>query len=109
MWKSEENAFPGGIGPTHIYSQRRRSTTECPPGTSTCLLTADQPWTGGLIESPSMAWGNMRYWLFVSGGWGHTERYSVAVTECAGPAGPCQPVTEDKVLIKIERPGQGAG
>ncbi len=25
MWKSEENAFPGGIGPTHIYSQRARS------------------------------------------------------------------------------------
>jgi hypothetical protein len=56
-----------------------------------------------------MALGGLRYWLFVSGGWGHTDRYSVAVTECAGPAGPCQPLTEDKVLIGTNSQGKGPG
>jgi hypothetical protein len=108
LWKSEENAFPGGIGPTHIYSQRLDRDGE-PNGPVNVLLTGDQPWTGGLIESPSMAWGGMRYWLFFSGGWGQTDRYSVAATECAGPAGPCQPATEDKVLIKTNSQGKGPG
>ena len=108
MWKSEENAYPSDIGPTHIYSQQLDRDGR-PYGVVNVLLTADQPWTGGLIESPSMAWGGLRYWLFVSGGWGHTDGYSVAVTECAGPAGPCQPVTEDKVLIKTNSQGEGPG
>jgi hypothetical protein len=108
MWKSEENSFPAGIGPTQLHSQRV-DEHGVPFGPVNLLLTADEPWQGGLIESPSMAWGGLRYWLFLSGGWGHTERYSVAVTECAGPAGPCQPATEDRVIIKTNKQGKGPG
>ena len=53
--------------------------------------------------------GGLRYWLFFSGGLGHTDRYSVAVTESAGPAGPCVPATEDKVLIGSNSQGKGPG
>jgi hypothetical protein len=108
LWKSEENAFPGGIGPTHLYSQRVDSRG-VPYGKVNVLLSADEPWQGGLIESPSMAFGGGRYWLFLSGGWGHTERYSVAATACAGPAGPCEPATENKVIIKTNSQGKGPG
>ena len=100
--------FPLGIGPTHIYSQRLDRDGE-PNGPVNVLLTADQPWMEGLVESPSMAWGGLRYWLFFSGGLGHTDRYSVAVTECAGPAGPCVPATDDKVLIGSNSQGKGPG
>jgi beta-xylosidase len=108
MWKSEENVEPGGIGPSHIYSQRLDSDGE-PNGPVNVLLTGDEPWMDGLVESPSMALGGLRYWLFFSGGSGRTDRYSVAVVECAGPAGPCQRATQDKVLIGTNSQGQGPG
>jgi hypothetical protein len=108
LWKSEENTAPNALGPTHLYSQRV-DERGVPVGPENLLLTADQPWQDGLIESPSMAWGAMRYWLFVSGGSNATERYSVAATTCAGPAGPCEPATDDKVLIKTNKQGKGPG
>jgi hypothetical protein len=109
LWKSEENAFPGGIGPTHVYSQKVDAQGYVYGPVNTLLSGDDQEWTHGLIESPSMVWGNLQYWLVFSGGWGHTDRYSIAATQCAGPAGPCQPATEDKVLIKTNSQGKGPG
>jgi hypothetical protein len=108
LWKSEENA-PPCCGATHLFSQEVDRRTGVPFGPVHTLLEADQPWQGGLVESPSMVWGNARYWLFFSGGWGHTEGYSVAVTECRGPAGPCEPATEDKKVLQTNSQGKGPG
>ena len=70
------------------------------------LSGSRQVWNGGLVEAPDMVYAEHTYWLFYSGSWFNTSGYSIGVARCAGPVGPCQPVSAHPWLASNS---QGAG
>lgn len=61
-------------------------------GTAHKLLTADEPWQGGVIEAPAMirATGAVAgWWLFYSGGSWRSDDYATGLAYCKTVAGPC--------------------
>jgi hypothetical protein len=53
------------------------------------LLEAGQGWEGGLVEAPSMAAADGRYYLFYSANDWATSNYAVGYAVCDSPLGPC--------------------
>jgi len=58
-------------------------------GPTQVLLEADQGWEGGLIEGPSMAAADGRYYLFYSANDWATPNYAIGYAVCDSPLGPC--------------------
>jgi hypothetical protein len=82
-----------------------------PVGQPKILLSSDQPWEGGLIESPAMVKDVKRnqWWLLFSAGnfSGPDTNYQIAATRCAGPAGPCS--DQPGPLLQSNFQGLGPG
>jgi beta-xylosidase len=82
-----------------------------PIGEPKILISSDQPWEGGLIESPAIFTDTKRnqWWLSFSGGpfAGPNADYQIAATPCAGAAGPC--LDSPGPLIQSNQQGKGPG
>jgi len=96
--------------PTSIVTVRLDGAGH-PVGDPTIILTATQPWEGGLIESPAMFKDVKRHtwWLVFSGGnfSGPDTNYAIAATPCSGPAGPC--LDSPGPLVQSNKQGSGPG
>jgi beta-xylosidase len=106
LWKSDDNAEFTASTHTTIYTQRLSSNGLHLLGKPIALLTANQPWEGGIIEAPDMIFAGGRYWLFFSANWFNQPSYGIGLAQCAGPAGPCKPSLSGLWLTSN---AQGAG
>lgn len=108
LWKSDQNALPGG-GPTRIWSQQLSPTGLSLLGQPADIYTADLPWQDGLVEAPDLVYGGGQYWLFYSGGHGYfSADYAIGDAQCTGPAGPCVDRSAQPFLGSNAQ-GQGPG
>ncbi len=110
-WKSDDNANPQipwetGNGFTGVYVQRLSASGKVLLGTPRLILQPSLPWEGTIVEAPDMLFEQGRYWMFYSGNWFNSPDYAIGVALCAGPVGPCSPVSTHPLLSSNE---QGAG
>jgi beta-xylosidase len=94
LWKSDNNADPTVPPDTTIWVERLAGNGISLLGQPQPLITANQPWDGGIVEAPDMVYAAGHYWLFYSANWFNQPAYDVSVDRCAGPTGPCQPALE---------------
>jgi len=107
-WKSDDNANPGSP-PTHLWAQELSKNGERLIGGRHLLMSGSrQVWDGGLIEAPDMVYAQQTYWLFYSGSWFNGPGYSIGVARCAGPAGPCTPISA-RPWLAANSQGSGPG
>jgi beta-xylosidase len=107
-WKSDDNASPS-YPPTHLWAQELSKNGEQLIGARYLLLSGSRHiWNGGLIEAPDMVYAERAYWLFYSGSWFNQPGYSIAVAKCAGPVGPCKPISTHP-WISANSQGGGPG
>jgi beta-xylosidase len=85
-WKNDGNCC--GV-PTRIWVQPLAADGLSLTGAPTELLTADQPWEGGVVEAPSMGELDGALFLFYSGNAWNTAAYAIGYATCASPTGPC--------------------
>jgi len=77
--------------PTSLLSMQLGADGE-PTGPVHTLVTSDQPWEVGMVESPSFVQNVVTglWWLTLSGGdFGTPNSYQIAAIPCASLAGPC--------------------
>ena len=77
--------------PTALLSEQLGANGE-PTGPVHTLVTSDQPWEVGMVESPSFVQDEVTgtWWLTLSGGdFGKPNSYQIAAMPCASLAGPC--------------------
>ena len=86
LWKSDDNT--NGT-PSRIWSQPLASDGRLLPAAPALLLTADQPWEGGIVEAPSLVEADGALHLLYSGGSYASSRYAIGWARCEGPLGPC--------------------
>ena len=112
-WKSDDNASPDipwktGNGYTGIYAQRLSANGKVLLGAAERIMQPTLPWEGTIVEAPDMVLEQGRYWMFFSGGWFNSAGYAVGVASCAGPLGPCTPVSV-RPLLSSNSQGAGPG
>lgn len=106
LWKSD--GAPGSSTKPAIWSQRLTGDGSRLVGPRHLLLGASgAAWQEGVIEGPTMARLDGRWWLFFSAGRWDTDRYAIGATRCAGPAGPC--AAESSPVISPSRRLIGPG
>jgi hypothetical protein len=86
LWKSDGDCC--GLS-TRIYSQQLSPDGLSVVGPAHPLLTATQPWEGGLVEGPSMIEVSGTFWLFYSANLWGTDHYGIGVARCTSVTGPC--------------------
>ncbi len=72
-----------------IWGQRLRGDGLALEGPAQPLIGADQEWEGQVVEGPSMAGHDGRYYLFYSGSEWNGRHYAVGYAVCESPLGPC--------------------
>ncbi|HXJ21250.1 MAG TPA: glycoside hydrolase family 43 protein [Polyangia bacterium] len=92
LWKSDENALACRTAP-RIWSQRLSDDGRALVGRPRTLLERDRPWEGEIVEGPSMALHDGRYYLFYSANWYASSEYAIGYATCEGPTGGCTKVT----------------
>jgi beta-xylosidase len=85
VWKSDN----GKTKPSGIWAQRLSATDALLVGAPALLLTADRSWEAGIVEGPALADVGGSLDLFFSANRWDTNSYSIGVTSCASPLGPC--------------------
>jgi hypothetical protein len=75
--------------PTSIWSVPMSDDLLSLDGQPTQLLTADQPWEGGITEAPEMIEVDGTLYLFYSGNEWSTADYAVGYAVCQSVTGPC--------------------
>jgi len=89
LWKSDENSAACHRSP-RIWSQRLSPDGRELVGSPTALLARDSSWEGDIVEAPSMARHDGRYFLFYSANWYASADYAIGYASCTSPAGPCK-------------------
>ena len=114
LWKSDGDCCSL---PTVIYSQQLSPDGLSTAGPPNRLITADQPWEGGIVEGPSMvkvddppkgATTGSTYDLFYSANNWNSADYAVGIAECTSVTGPCtKTLTEPWMRSAQEYSGPG--
>ena len=94
LWKSDGNA--NGT-PTWLWSQPLDAGLDL-TGSAVPLLTADQPWQGGIVEGPSMVQTASGYDLFYGGNQWESSASAIGYATCTSPLGPCTDSPSNPVL-----------
>jgi hypothetical protein len=88
LWKNDGNAQGH---PVSLWEQRLSSDGLRLSGPPNRLLSADEPWQNGIVESPAMlAASSGGWWLFYSGGFWRSGDYSTGLAYCSSIEGPCR-------------------
>lgn len=86
LWKSDDNA---ANRPTSIWSQQLSGDGTSLVGPRALLLSADQPWQGGIVEGPSLvASGGVHYLFYGANAW-DAPASGIGFARCVSPLGPC--------------------
>jgi beta-xylosidase len=106
LWKNDGNS---GGGATWIYIQETSADGLTLQGEPARLLTADQPWEGGLVEGPSLWKQGEKYYLLYSANTFNSPDYAVGYAVADHPLGPYQkapgPLLETVLPAGIVGPG----
>lgn len=97
LWKSER--------PAEIWSQPLAANGTL-TGRAVRLLGVDQSWERGVVEAPSMIFGDGGFTLLYSGNRWARPDYATGAARCATPAGPCTKLAPGPILTSY---GQIAG
>ncbi|HZJ26992.1 MAG TPA: glycoside hydrolase family 43 protein [Acidimicrobiia bacterium] len=89
LWKSEQ--------PAEIWSQPLAADGTL-TGRPSRLLAVDQSWERGVIEAPSMIFGDGGFTLLYSGNRWDSREYATGAARCATPAGPCLKLSSRPIL-----------
>jgi beta-xylosidase len=85
LWKSEQtNGYKAALWITRVLANGTRVAH-----VTRRLLTASEPWEGGIIENPSMIGYRGRWYLFYSAGSYDDDSYATGYAICRTPLGPC--------------------
>jgi beta-xylosidase len=106
LWKNDGNCC--GL-PIWLYSQALAADGRSLAGEPHRLLTQDQNWEKPLIENPTMAFHQGRYYLLYSANWWESEDYAVGYGVCESPTGPCQKPHNGPVLASAGPTVRGPG
>jgi len=88
LWKNDGNAEGA---PVSLWEQKLSPDGLQLSGTPNRLLSADEPWQNGIVESPSMlAASKGGWWLFYSGDFWRSGAYSTGLAYCTSIEGPCR-------------------
>jgi len=88
LWKNDGNCC--GI-PVSLWEQDLGADGLTLTGSAHRLLTADQPWQGGIIENPVVTPATHGgWWLFYSGNIFDRAEYGTGLAYCPRLEGPCQ-------------------
>ena len=88
VWKSDGNCC--GL-PAGLWQQQLRSDGLALTGQPHRLLTADEPWQGGIIENPALLPASAGgWWLFYSGNRFDVAAYATGLAYCPTLTGPCR-------------------
>lgn len=86
LWKSDDNA---ANRPTSLWAQQLGGDGRSLIGPRAQLLSADQPWQGGIVEGPSMiVAGGVHYLFYGANSW-DSPAAGIGFARCASPLGPC--------------------
>ena len=94
-WKNDGN--DRGL-PTYLYGQQMTPDGLGLVGEPVRLVANQQPWTGPLVEAPTMWLQDGQYTLFYSGNFYATDAYAVGYAVCESPLGPCVEAEENPIL-----------
>ncbi len=92
LWKSDENSLACRTAP-RIWSQRLSDDGRALIGRPHALIARDRSWEGEIVEAPSMAVHDGRYYLFYSANWYASSEYAIGYATCESPTGGCTKVT----------------
>lgn len=87
-WKSDENA-PGASGVSRLWVSELTSDGLRLTGPTKVVLTYGGAGEDPLIENPSMAYANGRYWLKYSANWWESDNYRDHIAVCSSPTSGC--------------------
>ncbi|AKV02008.1 glycoside hydrolase, family 43 [Labilithrix luteola] len=108
LWKSDENAEPCRAD-ARLWSQKLAADGLRLEGLPSALLRRDKTWEQPLIEGPSMAKHDGKYYLFYSANWWESPNYAVGYATCSGPVGPCEKQSLDAPLVASRDGALGPG
>ncbi len=94
-WKSDGNS---NGKPTGIYMQRLAQDGLQTISKPVLVFGAKEPWTGGIVEGPSVVEHDGWYYLFYSGNRFATPSYAEGVARARTPDGPFMPNPANPVL-----------
>ena len=107
VWKNDGNCCSI---PTRIWSAPLTADGRAVVGAPVALISADQPWEGGLVEGPSMIADGDRFLLFYSANRWDSDAYATGYAICDTVAGPCEKPNADAWLRSDDRvAGPGGG
>ena len=88
LWKNDGNAQGSSVS---LWEQRLSPDGLQLVGSPKRLLSADEPWQHGIVESPAMlAASGGGWWLFYSGGFWRSGDYATGLAYCSSIEGPCR-------------------
>jgi beta-xylosidase len=108
LWKSDENSLACRTAP-RIWSQRLSDDGRKLVGRPRALIERDRDWEGQIVEGPSMALHDGRYYLFYSANWYASSEYAIGYATCDGPTGGCTKVTVGAPFLASSGPALGPG
>lgn len=77
-------------------------------GDTHVLIGADQTWEAGIVEGPTLAFLDGRYYLFYSANRWDTPNYAIGYATCQTPTGPCiKPLTRPWLASSTIAQGPG--
>jgi len=105
LWKNDGNSVGA---PSSLWEQQLTPDGLRVTGTAHRLLSADQPWHGGIVEEPAVlpASGG-GWWLFYSANSFDKPEYATGLAYCPSLSGPCRATSQgpflDTAALKQER------
>jgi beta-xylosidase len=108
LWKSDENSLACRTAP-RIWSQRLSADGRELVGRPRAMLERDRSWEGDIVEGPSMALHDGRYYLFYSANWYASSEYAIGYATCEGPTGGCTKVTTGAPFLSSSGGALGPG
>jgi len=96
LWKNDGNS----VGrPSSLWEQQLDADGLGVAGTPHQLLSATQPWEGGIVEEPAaIPASGGGWWLFYSGNAFDQPEYATGLAYCPTLSGPCRPTSDGPYL-----------
>ena len=96
LWKNDGNSVGA---PSSLWEQELAPDGLGLRGTAHRLLSAAQPWQGGIVEEPAaIPAANGGWWLFYSGNFFDRPEYATGLAYCPTLEGPCRETTDGPFL-----------
>jgi beta-xylosidase len=106
LWKADANALSRA---SSLWVQALSADGRALEGEATCLLVHDRGWERPLVEAPSLACLDGRYWLWYSGGWWASPTYGIGLAVADDVLGPYRKLSRHRPWAQSDGAGAGPG